>query len=155
TARHVRWIFERRLAGYSTASIARTLNEKGVPCPSGVDPGRNPHRTGQAWNLRTVAVILANPRYTGRQVWNRQSTDRDPLDHTNTGRGHRTALRWNPASDWVISKDTVHTGLVSEQDFVAAQAIHATRPADDGTTRTYLLAGLLRCGTCGRRMDSH
>ena len=68
TARHVRWIFERRLAGYSTASIARTLNEKGVPCPSGVDPGRNPHRTGQAWNLRTVAVILANPRYTGRQV---------------------------------------------------------------------------------------
>jgi len=32
--------------------------------------GRNRHRGGQAWNLRFVAVILANPRYTGRQVWN-------------------------------------------------------------------------------------
>lgn len=25
--------------------------------------------------MRTVAEILANPRYTGRQVWNRQYTD--------------------------------------------------------------------------------
>jgi recombinase-like zinc beta ribbon protein len=29
------------------------------------------------------------------------------------------------------------------------------RPTGDGTTRTYLLAGLLRCRLCGRRMDSH
>ncbi|WP_350310721.1 recombinase family protein [Amycolatopsis sp. RTGN1] len=26
-----------------------------------------------AWTLRTVAVILANPRYTGRQTWNRRA----------------------------------------------------------------------------------
>jgi hypothetical protein len=25
--------------------------------------------------LRTVAAILANPRYTGRQVWNRQPSE--------------------------------------------------------------------------------
>ncbi|WP_373873459.1 hypothetical protein [Actinoplanes octamycinicus] len=25
--------------------------------------------------MRTVAAILANPRYTGRQVWSRQFTD--------------------------------------------------------------------------------
>ncbi|BFU43909.1 recombinase family protein [Krasilnikovia sp. MM14-A1004] len=35
---------------------------------------RNPHRTGEAWHLRTVAAILANPNNTGRQVWNRQHT---------------------------------------------------------------------------------
>ena len=94
TAKHVRWIFAQRLAGHSVASIARALNEKGVRCPSGVDPERNRHRTGKEWTLRTVAAILANPRYTGRQVWNRQRTDRDP---TEGWRGERQVLRWNPA----------------------------------------------------------
>jgi hypothetical protein len=32
-----------------------------------------------------VAAILANPHYTGRQVWNRQRTDADLVDPGNTG----------------------------------------------------------------------
>lgn len=74
TAPHVQWMFAQRLAGRSVASIARELTEQGVACPSDADPERNRHRTGGAWQLRTVAVILANPRYTGRQVWDRQRT---------------------------------------------------------------------------------
>jgi site-specific DNA recombinase len=70
TAHIVRWIFARRLAGHSVARIARALNEAGVPCPSAADPGRNPHRAGAGWTLGTVATVLSNPRYTGRQVWN-------------------------------------------------------------------------------------
>ena len=42
--------------------------------PSAADPGRNTHRTGAGWTLGTVTTILENPRYTGRQVWNRQRT---------------------------------------------------------------------------------
>ncbi|WP_255544484.1 recombinase family protein [Micromonospora sp. ATA51] len=61
TAPHVRWIFERRLAGRSVASIARALNDNGLPCPSGADPARNRHRSGQRWMLTTVAAILGNP----------------------------------------------------------------------------------------------
>lgn len=38
---------------------------------------------------------------------------------------------------------------------VAAQAIRASRRTADGDTRIYLLAGLVRCGACGRRMDAH
>ncbi|MBB4912720.1 zinc ribbon domain-containing protein [Actinophytocola algeriensis] len=57
--------------------------------------------------------------------------------------------------DWVISKQIVHPPLVTEQDFVAAQAIRAARPTEDGATRVYLLAGLVRCRPCGRRMDAH
>ena len=82
-----------RLAGRSAARITRTLNDAGVPCPSAADPERNPHRTGAEWTLRTVAAILANPRYTGRQVWNRQRTDFDLLDLANTGLGHRQVQR--------------------------------------------------------------
>jgi DNA invertase Pin-like site-specific DNA recombinase len=75
TAPHVRWIFARRLEGVSTAGIARELNERRIPSPGVYDRVRNPHRSGAVWTLRTVAAILANPRYTGRQVWNRQFTD--------------------------------------------------------------------------------
>jgi hypothetical protein len=41
------------------------------------------------------------------------------------------------------------------QDFVAAQHVRATLTPRDGERRTYLLAGLMRCGYCGRRMDAH
>ena len=77
-------MFAQRLAGHSAARITRALNDARVPCPSAADPARNPHRTGAAWTLRTVAAILANPRYTGRQVWNRQRTDFDLADPANT-----------------------------------------------------------------------
>lgn len=152
TARHVQWIFAQRLAGRSASSIAHESNDRGVPCPSSADPARNPHRTGAGWTLRTVATILANPRYTGRQVWNRQRIDHDPAADR---RGQRAVLRWNQPPDWVISKTLAHPVLVSEDDFVAAQAITATPAPADRTTRTYTLVGLLRCRTCGRRMDSH
>ena len=95
TAPVVRWMFSRRLAGHSAARITRTLNDAGIPCPSAADPGRNPHRTGAGWTLRTVAAILGNPRYTGRQVWNRQRTDFDLVDPANTGLGHQPVQRWN------------------------------------------------------------
>ena len=76
----VRWIFAQRLAGHSVARIARALNEAGVPCRSAADPARNPHRTAAGWMLGTVTTILSNPRYTGRQVWNRQRTDTELAD---------------------------------------------------------------------------
>ncbi|MEV6823391.1 recombinase family protein [Amycolatopsis sp. NPDC051102] len=138
TAPHVAWMFRQRLAGHSVASIARHLNERRVPCPSSADPDRNRHRTRRTWTLRTVAVIPANPRYTGRQTWNRRATD-------NSG----------PASTPALSAKVAHPALVTEQDFVAAQQIRATRPATDGRTRRFALAGLIHCGVCDRRLDSH
>ena len=42
-----------------------------------------------------MAAILANPRYAGRQVWNRQRTDFDLVDPAKTGLGHRQVQRWN------------------------------------------------------------
>ncbi|PWR16386.1 recombinase family protein [Micromonospora sicca] len=136
TAPHVRWIFEQRLAGYSVASIARALNDRGVPCPSDADPARNRHRSGQRWMLTTVAAILANPRYTGRQVWNRQRTDHDGIEPDCTIARHHQIQRWNAAPQWVISRQTAHPPLVTEEQFVAAQAIHTAPTPTDGTPRT-------------------
>ncbi|MBV9920085.1 MAG: recombinase family protein [Pseudonocardia sp.] len=143
TARHVRWMFVERLTGRSVAGIARELNERGVPCPSTADPERNRHRSGAGWNLRSVAVILANPRYTGREVWSRHQ-----------GAGSDGQRRTNPA-DWAISRSKTHPALVSEPDFVAAQQVRSERRNDEGAVRRYVLGGLVMCGLCGRRMDAH
>jgi site-specific DNA recombinase len=85
----VRWMFAQRLAGHSKARIARALNDAGIPCPSAADPARNPHRTGTGWTVRTVASILSNPRYTGRQVWNRQRIDLQLADPADISLGHK------------------------------------------------------------------
>jgi site-specific DNA recombinase len=139
---------------HSAARITRALNDAGIPCPSASDPKRNPHRSGAGWTLRTVAAILANPRYTGRQVWNRQRTDFDLVDPANTGLGHRQVQRWNLPEGWVISKHPAHPALVSEADFIAAQEASAPRGPAGPAARRYLLAGLLACGRCGRRLES-
>jgi hypothetical protein len=154
TAPVVRWMSAQRLAGHSVARITGALNDAGIPCPSAADPGRNPHRTGAAWTLRTVAAILANPRYTGRQVWNRQRTDFDLADPADAGMGHKQVQRWNLPEGWVISKHPAHPALVSEADFIAAQQVGAPRGPAGQATRRYLLAGLLACGQCGRRLES-
>ena len=127
TAPVVAWMFAQRLAGHSAARITRALNDAEIPCPSAADPGRNPHRSGARWTLRTVAAILANPRYTGRQVWNRQRTDFDLVDPADTALGHKQVQRWNLPEGWVISRHPAHPGLVSEADFIAAQDATAPR----------------------------
>jgi hypothetical protein len=101
-----------------------------------------------------VAAILANPRYTGRQVWNRQPSEPVLVDPANTGLGHKQVQRWNLPEGWVISRHPAHAALVSEADFIAALDTVVPRGPAGPAARRYLLAGLLACGRCGRRMES-
>jgi site-specific DNA recombinase len=58
---------------------------------------------------------------------------------------------------WVISGRPAYPALISEDGFVAAQDINAARgpvPQGEPVLRRYLLAGVLMCGVCGRRMES-
>jgi site-specific DNA recombinase len=155
TAPTVKWIFASRLDGMSAAGIARLLNERGIASPGVHDHERNRHRSTAVWTLRTVAAILANPRYTGRQVWNRQYTD-----HREAVPGDKRSSRgpvrvWNPRTDWVISGDRTHPALVSDADFLAVQQIAALAAPQDGRVHRYQLTGLLVCGLCGRRLEGH
>lgn len=59
-----------------------------------------------------------------------------------------------PGGEWVISSRPAHPALVSEGDFLAVQDLRAARPTADGSRRTYLLTGMVRCGASGRRMGS-
>ena len=156
----VRWIFARRLAGHSVARIARALNEAGVPCPSAADPGRNLHRTGAGWTLGTVTTILSNPRYTGRQVWNRQRTDRDLTDPADVSLGIRacsggtcptggSSLASRRTRRWSARRIS-SPPMTSAPPAAPLLAQVRMRRESAGTS----LAGLPVCGGCGRRMES-
>ncbi len=87
-------------------------------------------------------------------MWNRQRTDTDLVDPANTGLGHRPVARWNLPEGWVISVRPAHPAIVSEADYIAAQDLSARRGPDSPAGRCYRLAGLLRCGSCGRLLES-
>ncbi len=149
TAPWVRWIFQQRATGRSVAGIARELNDRGIPCPSSADRNRNRHRTRHEWIVRTVIGILENPRYTGRQVWNRHGA------RTTGPARHRGPTRPPTPQGWAKSDKVTHPALVDEATFLTVQGMRAARPTQHGHTRTYILAGLVQCQLCGRRLDSH
>jgi site-specific DNA recombinase len=101
----------------------------------------------------------AHPRYTGRQVWNKQRRDEVLLDVEDVAAGHQTKLRWNDRSDWISSAEPTHEALVSGEDYAAVQeqtapGMHRPTPMKGRTTgRSYVLSGLVRCAVCGRRME--
>lgn len=157
----VKRIFADYLSGKGLYAIAEVLTRDGIPSPSAHDPARNRHRDTRAWAKSAVKAILNNPRYTGRNVWNRQRRDEVLLDVEDVAAGHQTKLRWNDSSDWIWSTEPTHELLVSSEDFTAVQAqmaTHAHRPTTrkaPKNRRCYPLTGLVRCGLCGRRMQGN
>jgi hypothetical protein len=118
--------------------IARELNERCVACPSEYDRARNSHRHAAGWSVTTVKAILDNPRYTGRQVWNRQAVHHHLDDGTINGGNESERLR-NCRQDWVISTRPAHPALVTETDFIAAQNVThspSQQTAHHGTTNS-------------------
>ena len=93
----------------------------------------------------------------GYEVWNKQRKDEVLLDVEDVALGHVTRMRWNDSTDWVTSAEPTHEPIISRETFGAAQAMF------DGAKRTstrtprvghvYALAGRMRCGACGRRMQ--
>jgi site-specific DNA recombinase len=162
TAPVVARIFAEFLAGRGIYLIAEGLTRDGIPCPSAYDRRRNPHRSGLAWSKSAVRVILTNPRYTGRQVWNKQRKDEVLLDVDDVALGHTGVMRWNSADRWIVSNEIVHPPLVDQADFDAAQQLlgrrgRGRRPGQEyhrvRTRHSYIFRGLVYCSLCHRKMQ--
>ena len=162
TAPIVQRIYAEYLAGRGLFAIAEGLIRDGVASPSQHDPARNRHRTGQGWAKAAVKTILSNPRYTGRQVWNRQRKDEVLLDVDEVALGYETRMRWNDPTTWIWSDADAHEPLITVEQFEAAQAVAADHGRIRGSTKEvhqrvrhpHVLRGLLYCGLCGRRMQA-
>ena len=111
-------------------------------------------RTSVAW----ITQSWEAPQLSLWANWSprgRHRTDHDSLDPQGTLTRHHDVQRWNPTPQWAISQKPAHPALVSEEQFIAVQAIHTTPVPVGGTPRCYVLTGLVCCGICGRVMDSH
>lgn len=124
------------------------------------DPERNRHRQGNggAWVQTAVRVILDNPRYTGRQVWNKQRRDEVLMDIEDVAMGYETKMRWNDKGDWVFSAERTHEALVSDELFEQAaqqRAASAKRYAVVRPRRknVYPLSSRIFCAKSARRMQ--
>ncbi|WP_007516034.1 recombinase family protein [Pseudofrankia saprophytica] len=161
TAPVVERIFALFLDGMGFFLIAQTLTDEGIPSPSAYDRTRNPHRDGVAWSKSAVQAILANRRYTGHQVWNKQRKHEELLDVEDVALGYETKLKWNEKDKWVWSERPAHPAIIDESTFLATQQRLSTRgPASGriGTPRTqhpYALRSLLFHKQCGRRMQGN
>jgi site-specific DNA recombinase len=154
----VKRIFTEYLDGLGIFTIAEGLTSDGIPCPSAHDPARNRHRSGAAWSKGAIRVILGNPRYTGRQVWNKQRKDEVLIDVDDVALGHESRLRWNDRDAWVWSSEVVHEPLIGVDDFQNAQDMlagggRAKSRTRERVRRPYVLRGLVHCGVCERRMQ--
>jgi len=118
-------IFAEYLDGRGLFAIAEGLTRDHIPSPSQYDHARNRHRTGEGWSKAAVRAILANPRYTGRQVWNKQCKEEVLLDV------HEVAL--DAGADPVTVADWTRTVTAQR---AAALARAAARPASSGTPLT-------------------
>jgi len=155
----VRRIFDEYAVGRGLYAIAEGLTRDGIACPSAHDRARNPHRQGLAWSKMAVRAILANPRYTGRQVWNRQRRDEVLLDVEDVALGHVSKMRWNDEDAWIVSEALTHEPLVSDEQFHAVRTLAAAgrrRPVvrkARPTSQPFALHGLVVCALCHRKMQ--
>ncbi len=160
----VRRIYREYLAGHGLHAISEGLTRDGIVCPSAHDPERNTHRNAVGWPKSAIAVLLTNPRYTGRQVWNKQRKAEILLDIEDVAAGYETKLNWNEPGTWIWSDNIVHEPLVTTEDFEAVQALRLTRRKTSPleplqrmqrtSKRDYLLSKILHCGVCGQKMES-
>ena len=137
------WLVEEQL---STYALARRLTALGVPTRHAQLP----------WSPSSVYKILTNRLYTGTHYYNRSMNAPEPArDSPGARRATKDPRRClRPAEEWI---PIPWTPLVSEEVFaMAARQLQLNRERSPRKTRQqYLLAGLLYCGACGRRLGGH
>jgi hypothetical protein len=161
----VRRIYTEYLDGNGDRAITNDLNRDGVACPSARRPEQNRHRRGDGWQGSTVRSILENPRYTGYAVFGRWTKHDMLLDPDDASAGHVVRFRRAAPGTVVRSRGPAHPGIVTVEDFTRVQMLRRSKAAgglaaapkgDRARRRTkycYLFQGLIRCATCGRKME--
>ena len=111
----VKLVYEQYLNGVGVRSIARNLNDLGIPS-----------RKNSHWGDSSIRQILTNPAYIGK-------IKSDKNNEVYEGK---------------------HQGFIDEETFNAVQLLREkTQPkVKNDQTLKNPLAGLLRCGICGRSM---
>ncbi len=148
----VREIFELYIDGAGLRTIASHLTRREVPSPSASDPARNTHRSGSEWSGSAIRAILQNPTYKGERAFGRTTKKERLIDPDRPELGVRMK---QIAADQAASVGSC-PAIVTPEQFAAAGARNPSRPKvrqRRAAPGKYQLAGLVRCGHCGRAME--
>ena len=145
----VRKIFDWKLKGLSSASIADKLNGLGVAAPSeykrqlggNYKSGFQKNRKAK-WSAVTINRILKNKIYIGVLEQGKRKKVNYKLNK----------VVEKPETEWAVKENT-HEAIISKADFenVAKLLNLDTRKSPEEET-LFMLSGLMFCGECGRSM---
>lgn len=128
-ARVVSRIFADFMAGSTINAIAQSLNAEGVVSPKGT-----------RWYRNTVRYILRNGVYAGLRTWRKRTKT-------------KTSSRPTARSEWVVATGE-HPAIVPRELWEQVMVVLDSNVQVQGKRGwgKHPLTGLLRCGSCGRRM---
>lgn len=136
-AEGVRLIFDLYIEGKGCPSISETLYTAGY----------RPRR-GERFSKRAINIIIRNPVYLGKVVWNQHTFIR-PKRH-----GDKHVKHMNPHEKWIVT-DGLHDAIISQEVFDEANKRLRGRYQPPYWKPNHLsnpLAGILFCAECGRSM---
>lgn len=122
---------------FGSCTISCKLNHLGIPAPD-----------GGKWSKSSVLMILANPTYTGKIIWNKTKVHKKKSAFDKHSRTHNSPDKWLVASG-------LHDSIIPPQLWEEAQRIRSTRshpPAFVGVIKNPY-SGILYCAKCGEKMQ--
>jgi DNA invertase Pin-like site-specific DNA recombinase len=140
----------------SCRALANELNERGVPGRGSAERGRP-----TKWGRQTVMQVLVNPHYVGESAYGR--TNRGRYCRILNGEARLVTVipktkDGNPKKQTntagLIVNAKAHDGIIDRELWDRVQEKIRARRRDKQYPRGtgYPLAGLVRCGHCGKRM---
>jgi DNA invertase Pin-like site-specific DNA recombinase len=147
----VRRLFDTFQQSGSVYSLLRDLRRQGVKLP------KRDGRGQLVWRLATESILrdaLHHPLYAGAYSWGRRQTQThvDPTGRMTHSRSHCPPAKWTVLlHDRVPAYITWDQYLNNQGQLVQNQRRSETKGTPGGGSA--LLAGLLFCGRCGRKMQ--
>jgi hypothetical protein len=155
----LRLVFSKFAEFRSARQVHLWLREEGVLLPA---MSRRSETPGVVWKLpiyNSVHNILTNPIYAGAYAFGRTES------HITVVEGRKTIRRGvrRPIAEWAVLLKDRHEGYITWDEFEHNQRLIADNATGMGRTIArgavrqgeVLLAGLLRCGHCGRKLQVH
>ncbi len=142
----IKRIFKEFIEGKSINKIVRDLNSDKTPTKKGYIGG---------WNISTVSRILKNEKYMGLWVWRKWKNVRDPMTGKvkKVPRAEKEQMPIFKEELVIIDKETWEKGQRRWKELEGAWPVrkksNIKQKSYVNSSPTHLLAGLLKCNSCG------
>lgn len=137
-AESVRLIFDMYISGYTQSEMVNELNARGFKT-----------KVGAIFRANSIHSVLTNEKYTGVYIYNK-SAKKDAF-------GKRNSHKYKDESE-IIRIEGGMPQIISKETFAQAQEVLKARKRAPGTNKAkenYLLAGVIRCGCCGKHYQGN